>query len=105
MTMEFGDNGRMVFPLPGHFHSLVYVLNGSVESEGVVLEQHNLGVFESGEDAVVISAKSAGRLLFLAGEPIHEPVASYGPFVMNYPGDIKQAILDYETGKMGVLES
>ena len=105
MTMEFADNGRMEIPLPEHFHSLVYVLNGSIESEGVVLEQHNLGVFESGGDSIAFKAKSTGRLLFLAGEPINEPVASYGPFVMNYPGDIKQAILDYETGKMGVLES
>ena len=105
MTMEFGDNGRMVIPLPEQYHALVYVLNGSIESEGVVLEEHNLGVFESGGDSIALNAKSVGRLLFLAGEPILEPVASYGPFVMNYPGDIKQAILDYETGKMGVLES
>jgi hypothetical protein len=43
--------------------------------------------------------------LLLAGVPIDEPIASYGPFVMNYTGEIKQAILDYEMGKMGVLEN
>ena len=42
--------------------------------------------------------------MLLSGEPINEPVVSHGPFVMNYPGEILQAMLDYQTGKMGVLD-
>jgi redox-sensitive bicupin YhaK (pirin superfamily) len=81
------------------------MLEGKVETGGVVLETHNLGVFDKNGTGVQLKALSKGKLLLLAGEPIKEPVVSYGPFVMNYPGEIKQAIMDYETGKMGVLES
>jgi redox-sensitive bicupin YhaK (pirin superfamily) len=60
---------------------------------------------EKDGEQLQLKALKSGRLLLLAGLPIDEPIASYGPFVMNYPGEIKQAILDYEMGKMGVLEN
>jgi redox-sensitive bicupin YhaK (pirin superfamily) len=70
-----------------------------------LLSAGNMAVFENDGDTILLEARAAGYLLLLAGEPIDEPLVSYGPFVMNYPGEIKQAILDYETGKMGVLEN
>ncbi|GAA4330043.1 pirin family protein [Flaviaesturariibacter amylovorans] len=103
--LRFDDAGALDVPVPGSHHALLYVLSGSLETDGETLDTANLGVFEKGGDGVRLSARSAGYALLLTGEPIDEPVVSYGPFVMNYPGEIKQAILDYETGKMGVLES
>jgi redox-sensitive bicupin YhaK (pirin superfamily) len=50
----------------------------------------------------VFGAKDA-RVLVLSGEPIDEPVAAYGPFVMNSKEQILQAMRDYQTGKMGHL--
>jgi redox-sensitive bicupin YhaK (pirin superfamily) len=83
----------------------LYVLDGEVESGNTTLDKHNLAVFTNDAEGVHLKAKQRGKALLLAGEPINEPVASYGPFVMNYPGEIKQAIMDYEVGNMGVLES
>ena len=44
-----------------------------------------------------------GSYLVLAGEPLNEPVVRYGPFVTSTEGDMKQAMLDYQNGKMGML--
>ena len=105
MMVEFHEGGATEIEIPESFNALAYMLEGKVETGGVVLETHNLGVFDKNGTGVQLKALSKGKLLLLAGEPIKEPVVSYGPFVMNYPGEIKQAIMDYETGKMGVLES
>ena len=55
-------------------------------------------------ETITVEALEDSYVFVLSGEPINEPIVSYGPFVMNYPGEIKQAIMDYEMGKMGVLE-
>jgi redox-sensitive bicupin YhaK (pirin superfamily) len=100
---SFKKGGKIDIPVPEGYQAMVYLLAGNMVSNGVEINSMNLAVMEQGGDAVELSAVTDGKLLFLAGEPIHEPVVSYGPFVMNYPGEIKQAILDYETGKMGEL--
>ena len=83
---------------------MIYVLDGAIRSNGSKIDELELAVFENAAAPIELEAESKGKLLLLAGEPIREPVVSYGPFVMNYPGEIKQAIMDYETGKMGVLD-
>jgi redox-sensitive bicupin YhaK (pirin superfamily) len=105
MMMNFKKGAHVSFEVPESWNHVMYVLDGSVTANGETVKIYNLAVFGKEGNTIELDATSDGRLLFLSGEPISEPVVSYGPFVMNYPGDIKQAILDYETGKMGVLES
>jgi redox-sensitive bicupin YhaK (pirin superfamily) len=57
---------------------------------------------EEGE-TVTLEAKTDTQLLILSGEPIREPVASYGPFVMNTREELQQAVEDYRAGRMGHL--
>ena len=62
-----------------------------------------MAVFDRSGDGVTIEATEDSTILVLSGEPINEPVASYGPFVMNTEGEIRQAIEDYRLGKMGAI--
>jgi len=104
-TVDFGEDAYAAIQIPSSYNALLYVLEGTIESSGKEVKALHMAVFDKGGDAIELRTKTSGKLLVLAGEPIQEPMSSYGPFVMNYPGEIKQAVLDYEQGKMGVLES
>lgn len=55
-------------------------------------------------NAIAIEASDDAVVLYLSGDPINEPIAQYGPFLMNKPEELQQAIEDYNTGKFGYLE-
>ena len=61
--------------------------------------------FDQASDSISItSISSCGSYLIMAGKVLNEPIARHGPFVANSEAEIKQALLDYENGKMGKLE-
>ncbi|RYY40734.1 MAG: pirin family protein [Chitinophagaceae bacterium] len=103
--VHFDAVGAIELAVPEGWNALAYVLKGSVRTGTATVGTNGLAEYRADGDGVALEALEEGYLLLLAGEPIEEPVVSYGPFVMNYPGEIKQAILDYENGRMGVLES
>ncbi len=89
----------------GHTLS-VLVLSGTVEIDGreVVGEAQTVILGRDG-GGINLEANSDAKLLVLTGEPINEPVVAHGPFVMNTVGEIKQAMLDFQSGKFGALEN
>ena len=87
----------------GHTTGL-YGIRGAVElAEGEVLHEGELAGYDVDGDHITLRPLEESRILLLGGEPIDEPVASYGPFVMNTEEEIRQAIADYRAGKMGRL--
>jgi redox-sensitive bicupin YhaK (pirin superfamily) len=104
MMVDFDENAHLLFDVPESYNTLVYLLDGKLNVDGTEVAKLNLIQFNNDGEQVGFQSNEKGKLLLLAGEPINEPISSYGPFVMNYPGEIKQAILDYETGKMGSLD-
>ena len=98
--------GRVVQPIDATHAAGAYVFRGAGTVGGAAIEARRLAVLGEGdavELAVPASASEPMELLLLGGAPIREPVAWYGPFVMNAPGEIKQAVLDYQSGRMGTI--
>jgi redox-sensitive bicupin YhaK (pirin superfamily) len=93
------------FSFDKNFNTGMLVIEGEViinESKSVP-ENHFILFGHDGND-VSITASEKSIVLILSGEPIREPIASYGPFVMNTQVEIKQAYEDYNNGKFGYLE-
>jgi redox-sensitive bicupin YhaK (pirin superfamily) len=102
---------RLVLPWPADFNALAYVLSGrgTVGEERRPFEAGQLAVHGPG-DALVFDAEPsqddgvAGLdVLILGGAPIGEPVAAYGPFVMNTQAELAQAFEDYQAGRLGTV--
>jgi redox-sensitive bicupin YhaK (pirin superfamily) len=87
-------------PLPPEHNALVYVYEGAGEVGGERIEARELAVLSrNGEQAVALAASDRPmRALLLAAKPLDEPLARYGPFVMNTRAEIEQAFEDYRRG-------
>jgi redox-sensitive bicupin YhaK (pirin superfamily) len=95
---------RIPLKVPDGFNVGLFVLSGLVSVEGSrPVTEAELAVFASTGQPVGITAEEDTTILVMAGEPIHEPVARYGPFVMNTKEELVQAVNDYQAGKMGHL--
>jgi redox-sensitive bicupin YhaK (pirin superfamily) len=96
LTLPAGSTA--VVPVPATHAAFLYVFEGSVEVAGTLVPRGTLAVL--GEGATVeLAAPARARCLLVAGAPLREPVARYGPFVMNTAGEIQQAIDDYRAGR------
>lgn len=92
-------------PVPADFNVFAYVIDGvgNFGAEPVAAKAHQMVVF--GNDGESITVRNDGdrpvSFLLIGGKPLGEPVARYGPFVMNTESEIRQAILDFQAGRMG----
>ncbi|MGE0115992.1 MAG: pirin family protein [Steroidobacteraceae bacterium] len=90
-------------PTPETHNALLYLYQGEISvGEGMAatpVSGHVAALLNAG-DRIVVTAASDARFLVLTAQPLNEPVVQYGPFVMNTPEEIQQAILDYQTGKL-----
>ncbi|MGD0772250.1 MAG: pirin family protein [Candidatus Solibacter sp.] len=103
LTLEPG--ARFEQEIPKTRNAFAYVIEGRGEFNDVAVPEDEVVLFDHGGEGVRIANPGTGRLSFLllAGEPIGQPVARYGPFVMNSKEELLQAVDDYQQGRMGVL--
>ncbi|MEO9533251.1 MAG: pirin family protein [Crocinitomicaceae bacterium] len=96
--------GKLNIDIPEDFNGLIYQLNGKIKfnNETVVEDKVMLHLNNDGT-SIAVEALEDTRLIVLSGKPINEELSTYGPFVMNTENEIRQAINDYQNGKMGIL--
>lgn len=95
---------RMELDLPEGFNSALFVLHGQVAVNGSQkVDGVHIALLGQRGERVRLEATQDATMLVLSGRPIAEPVARYGPFVMNTRDEIIQAVQDYQAGKMGHL--
>lgn len=92
---------KHIFPVPAGHNAVVLVLSGTVRISGEPAKQGELVTFERGGTEIPIEADSGAKLLLLTGEPLNEPVAGHGPFVMNTREELVQAFQDFHNGDFG----
>jgi redox-sensitive bicupin YhaK (pirin superfamily) len=98
-TLQAG--AEVTVAVPPDFNAAVYVFEGSTQVEGREVGEGQLAVLGEG-DSVRLEGGPA-RLLLLGGRPLKEPIARYGPFVMNTEEEIHQAVRDFQSGKIGAI--
>jgi redox-sensitive bicupin YhaK (pirin superfamily) len=107
----FSPGASLTLPWRKDFNALVYAMGGrgTVGAEKRPLQSGQLAVFGPG-DVITVGADERQDshapnldVLFLGGQPIREPVAAYGPFVMNTKAELVQAFEDYQAGRLGSI--
>jgi redox-sensitive bicupin YhaK (pirin superfamily) len=85
-------------------NTVMLVVSGAVTVNGEKAVLHDLVLFKNAGEEITINADEDSVLLLLSGEPINEPIAQYGPFVMNTQRELQEAFQEFQSGKFGVLE-
>ena len=102
-TLEPG--ATFIQEIPKTENAFAFVIEGEGSFAGTTAGKYQVAVFDRSADSVTVTNPGSAPLSFLliAGEPIGEPVARYGPFVMNSREEIVQAAEDFRSGRMGTL--
>lgn len=94
---------KIDLPIPEGFTGAIFVRSGTIKVGGTHAGPRQFAVLSHEGGGVSVEATGDAELLVLGGEPIDEPVVAYGPFVMNTPAEIHQAVADVRAGRFGKL--
>ncbi len=104
LNVRMEEGAEANFSFPSHFHTALLVIEGEVQiNKTDIAPIDHLVVFENQGEAFVVRASEKSVVLVLSGEPLNEPIASHGPFVMNTREELLKAFQDFNSGKFGYL--
>ena len=107
LDVQFSNPNQINLDVSKNQIAMVYVIDGELQfvDENKIATKGQMIYFDQSADEINLTSISFnGSYLVLAGEPLNETVVRHGPFVTNTEGEMKQAMLDYQNGKMGQLE-
>ncbi len=105
MNARLNQGGKARFSFPENYHTALLVIEGSIiVNETDSVPGDNLALFENAGEEFTVQATEDSIVLVMSGEPIGEPIAAHGPFVMNTREELQQAYQDFHAGKFGYLE-
>jgi redox-sensitive bicupin YhaK (pirin superfamily) len=102
--IKLRKGGSATTSLPAGYNTAILLVNGSATINGQAAAEHSFVLFANEGEEIEIRADEDAVLLVLSGEPLNEPIASYGPFVMNTQAEIIESIREFQAGKFGVLD-
>ena len=102
LDLHLQDGAVFSQEMAAEMNAFVYVYRGALQIGDKAVPQQRMAILrnEPGSDGLTLRAHGASRALLIAGRPLREPIAQYGPFVMNTQQEIMQAINDYRAGKL-----
>ena len=103
---QFSQPNELRLSIPSEQKTMIYIIEGELklkDTDNRATKGQMVYFDQSAEDLHLQSLSQQGSYLVLSGTPLNEPVARYGPFVANTEGEVKQAMLNYQSGKMGQM--
>jgi quercetin 2,3-dioxygenase len=100
VDLRLDADHEVEIPVDAGHNAFIYLYDGEASIDGRKLPHRSSGVLTDGDRVIVRAGPEGAGALLLAGKPIGEPVAQYGPFVMNTREEIEQAIADYRAGRL-----
>jgi quercetin 2,3-dioxygenase len=103
LHVRLAAGARFTQEIPATYNAFAFVIGGEASFGDRLARENDMVLFARDGGEVTVASEAGAELLLVAGVPLHEPVARYGPFVMNTPGEIRQAMLDYQSGRFGEI--
>ncbi|HEY4108678.1 pirin family protein [Puia sp.] len=103
--IRLNSGAQFTTATPAGYNTALLLIKGSAEVNGQTAPEHSFVLFANEGEEITLTAKEDSIVLLLSGQPINEPIVSYGPFVMNTKEEIMESIREAQTGKFGILEN
>jgi redox-sensitive bicupin YhaK (pirin superfamily) len=100
LDIQIPKGQQLNLPIESHLNAFIYLFEGEVEVNKQTLSNNNAAVLGSGDSVTINALETEARMLLIAGKAIDEPIAQYGPFVMNTMKEVDQAIEDYQNNTL-----
>lgn len=104
LDVHLEAGGDVTIPVSATHNTALLFVNGGGQVNGREVKEHDFVLFENSGEDIHLQVSEKAVILLMSGTPIDEPIASYGPFVMNTQDEIIEAINDFNQGKFGHLE-